>query len=280
MRDDGAMTSAPDNHLYLWDGMLLYLMQGQHHNDWHSHYAASLIICPDQSFTLETRHQSQQCQLALLPPNTENRIDVEGRLLVVMIDADSATYAPLTTLTRDNVWTLADLSAHGKISTTINKLFAQAPEPAEAERTVHDIIEALSGTRPEPQRHTLDTRIQHVLTRIRDALPEEIPAETLAEEHGLSKSRLLHLFKEQLGLPMGQYLLWRRLYESVRLWGEGMSMTEAAHAAGFYDQPHYTRTMRRMLDVTPSQVARNASLNIHHCWRDEALDQYQPGMTE
>ncbi len=264
------MSGEARDHLYLWNGVLLYVTQGEHNNDWHSHYAASVLICPDASFRLQTREQEHQCQVAVLAPNTENRIDVQGRLLALMVDPDSAAYLPLASyLDGAAAVTVDDLSS-GALLRQVSQLFERSPDQATAQLAVDDIIEALTGQRPAPQPRHLDARIVNVLHRIRDALPEEIPVETLAEEVELSRSRLLHLFKEQLGLPMGQYLLWRRLYESVRLWDEGMNMTDAAHAAGFYDQSHYTRTMRRMLDVTPSEVARNPQLKIHHGWRDMA----------
>ncbi|MGB1581995.1 MAG: hypothetical protein ACPHER_10885 [Nevskiales bacterium] len=58
------------NQLYLWNGLLLYAASG-HSNDWHSHYAASLIISLDAPFRLELREgvdeQLQACVLAPWP---------------------------------------------------------------------------------------------------------------------------------------------------------------------------------------------------------------------
>lgn len=248
--------------------MLLYVSHGEHNNDWHRHLAASVLLCPDQPFELETRQDRLSAELFVLAPNTENRIEVSGRLIALMVDPDYSAYAPLARhLGEQTSWSSSKRDIVKPLRAHCQPLFAGTLHDTEVQTLIFDMIEIITGVRPETQGQVVDERISGVLHQIRNAMPEEIPVETLAKNAGLSKSRLLHLFKEQLGLPMGHYLLWRRLYESVRLWDEGMNMTDAAHAAGFYDQSHYTRTMRRMLDVTPSQIANDPTLVIHHCWR-------------
>ena len=71
----------------------------------------------------------------------------------------------------------------------------------------------------------------------------------------LSPSRLSHLFREQVGLPIRRFLLWLRLREALSAVARGESLTTAAHAAGFSDAAHFTRTFRRMLGIAPSELA-------------------------
>jgi AraC-like DNA-binding protein len=44
----------------------------------------------------------------------------------------------------------------------------------------------------------------------------------------------------------------------------GATITEAAHAAGFADAPHFDRTFRRMLGFTPS-TALGVSQFVQNC---------------
>jgi AraC-like DNA-binding protein len=76
----------------------------------------------------------------------------------------------------------------------------------------------------------------------------------LATAVSLSPSRLAHLFAAQLGLPVRRYLLWLRLRDAVRAMTWDATTTEAAHAVGFADAPHFDRTFRRMLGFTPSAL--------------------------
>lgn len=258
------------DQLYLWNGLLLYAASG-HRNDWHSHYAASLIISLDTPLRLELREDRDgpvdvTVQACILAPNAENRVHIPGRFLSLMADADSSLFEPLAPMVKGRRWAPISATKLKPVEDQLKQLGESAPDCETARRLIEDCIETISGQRPRPLAVTLDRRISQVLALIREALPSEPDTEAMAQAIGLSRSRLLHLFKEQLGLPVGQYLLWRRLFEAARLWDEGQSITEAAHAAGFYDQAHYSRTMRKMLDITPSSLTRNPQLQIHRCW--------------
>ncbi|MFZ5835024.1 MAG: helix-turn-helix domain-containing protein [Pseudomonadota bacterium] len=72
---------------------------------------------------------------------------------------------------------------------------------------------------------------------------------------GLSPSRLRALTRAETGAPLSQWLLWRKLEHAARAISTGASLAEAAHAGGFADQPHFSRTMRRMFGLTPGAAA-------------------------
>jgi len=81
-----------------------------------------------------------------------------------------------------------------------------------------------------------------------------MPLAELATAVGLSPSRLAHLFRAQTGLPVRRYLLWLRLGDALQQLAHGVSLTTAAHAAGFADSAHFSRTFRAMLGITPSAL--------------------------
>jgi AraC-like DNA-binding protein len=71
----------------------------------------------------------------------------------------------------------------------------------------------------------------------------------------LSPSRFMHAFTESVGVPIRPYILWLRLQRAACDLIDGATVTSAAHRAGFSDAAHLTRTFRRMLGATPSQLA-------------------------
>ena len=71
---------------------------------------------------------------------------------------------------------------------------------------------------------------------------------------GLSPGRARHLFVQQTGLPFRTWLLWQRLVRAVELFARGSSLTEAAHAAGFSDSAHLSRTFRRMFGIAAASL--------------------------
>ena len=104
---------------------------------------------------------------------------------------------------------------------------------------------------PEPE---YDDRIAAVLDHLR-ATPSPPPSvEDLTRIAHLSQSRLQHLFRDQVGVPIRRYLLWHRYLTALSLLADGASVTRAAHAAGFADSAHLTRTAVRMNGFTPTKM--------------------------
>jgi AraC-like DNA-binding protein len=55
-------------------------------------------------------------------------------------------------------------------------------------------------------------------------------------------------------MGLRQYILWRRFVSVWQHRMDGASLAAAAHAAGFADSAHLTRTSRRMFGIAPSAM--------------------------
>jgi AraC family transcriptional regulator len=100
----------------------------------------------------------------------------------------------------------------------------------------------------------LDTRIEAALAILRQAGVGYPTSSALARRVGCSVGRFRHLFRQQVGLAYRTYLLWLRLAAAVEVAHAGGTLTDAAHAAGFSDSAHLSRTHRRMFGVAPSAL--------------------------
>jgi AraC-like DNA-binding protein len=78
----------------------------------------------------------------------------------------------------------------------------------------------------------------------------------LAAVARLSRFELVRRFSAQVGLPPHAYQLNRRVDRARRLLLAGDTPAQVAAACGFADQPHLTRTFRRLVGVTPAHFAR------------------------
>jgi AraC-like DNA-binding protein len=105
---------------------------------------------------------------------------------------------------------------------------------------------------PDAVAAEIDPRIQTVVDALVANSSENVSLGDLAAGVCLSESRLAHLFRQEVGLPMRQYRLTLRMQEAVGHIAEGRSLTEAAHMAGFADSAHFSRTCRRMFGSAPS----------------------------
>ena len=132
---------------------------------------------------------------------------------------------------------------HGNASATVTAL--------------QELIAALTrGTRATV---VSDERILRAVAYIKRHLDGPLTLEQVAEEACLSPSRFRHLFVEQTGTAFRPYVLWRRFQRAWEIVMRGDSLSTAAHAAGFADAAHLTRTSHRMFGFPPSAL----QINVH-----------------
>ncbi|WP_043307037.1 helix-turn-helix domain-containing protein [Pseudomonas sp. ML96] len=109
--------------------------------------------------------------------------------------------------------------------------------------------EALLARLQQAPRQPLDERVAQALQRVDELLQDRLGAASLAQQVCLSLSQLERLFGAQVGLSVRRLVLWRRLRLALLLSWSGSSLTAAAHAAGFADSAHFSRTVRSMFGV-------------------------------
>jgi AraC-like DNA-binding protein len=100
------------------------------------------------------------------------------------------------------------------------------------------------------------------LARVRDALAEA-PAnpwslDVLADMACVSRFALCRAFRRCYGVSPHAWLLERRLAQARRDLAAGMNAADVAIAAGFVDQSHLTRNLKRRFGMSPGRFARVA----------------------
>ena len=107
-----------------------------------------------------------------------------------------------------------------------------------------------------------DEKLVAALGAVDQRLEGKVSLQTVANQVGMSKSSFTQRFRAATGLPLRRYVLWRRLYLAVHSVSDGMSLTEAAHIAGFSDSAHFSRTMRETFGVSPSKGMLNIKMSV------------------
>jgi AraC-like DNA-binding protein len=164
------------------------------------------------------------------PETREGRILTERRLRNGIADVDRAALNPLLLELR-----AAALERRGRGA--VVEL---------ARRLVQALTEHAEPAAPS------DERILRAVRYVNEHLSSSITLDQVARVAHLSPSRFRHLFAEQTGMGLRQYVLWRRLVSVWELRTKGVSLSDAAHIAGFADSAHLARTSRRMMGIPPS----------------------------
>jgi AraC-like DNA-binding protein len=99
-----------------------------------------------------------------------------------------------------------------------------------------------------------DERIIRAIAHVNANLHLRLSLDEVADVACLSPSRFRHLFVEQTGMALRPYILWRRFLHVWELLSAGATLSSAAHAAGFADAAHLSRTSRTMFGIAPSAM--------------------------
>jgi AraC-like DNA-binding protein len=96
---------------------------------------------------------------------------------------------------------------------------------------------------------------------LREHFAATVRLEMLAALAGLSPFHFLRVFARETGLPPHAYQTQLRLAFAKRRLADGAPAAIAATEAGFYDQSHLIRALRRSHGLTPAMIRRAAERN-------------------
>lgn len=218
-------------------------------NEPHRHFTVSILIGVDRAIRFRVGARSwATADAVMVASNVEQQLDARGtKIAILQLDPESDEFVRVAhhfeggkvrVLPEETVSRLRSVLVHAALPT------------AELRSNVIRELES-SGAVKRP----LDPRIRKVLGIVKADFLAPPLAPELAAAVGLSPGRLIHLFTQEMGLPIRRYVLWLRLRDVMFSLAAGHSLTEAAHRAGFADSPHLSRTFRGMFGFPPSSIS-------------------------
>lgn len=241
----------PSEKLCLWNGRALFLGILP---DLAMHQQAAALVCVglEKPFLLGRVGETVSCRAALIGPQILHEIKTDGALCAFLFfDPDNPDYEFLVrsnaTESRDGI--ITPLGEEARLIEIFSAIAA-----CHDEETLRVNLEKLDLSGAERNPRPFEERIAVVVRRLASESGENVPIEELAALAGLSPSRLAHLFKEQVGIPIRMFRTWFRLKNAVLFAKEGMTLTDAALRAGFYDSAHFANTFRETFGIAPSAI--------------------------
>ncbi|PKD43714.1 helix-turn-helix domain-containing protein [Rhodohalobacter barkolensis] len=218
----------------------------------HAHHYVQYGLSKSNSFKLSSNEwaNSKHVSSFIVPGDVSHQVELDGsdRVLMVWLDPEFSIKRSIPDLHVINT-SIGDLES--ELKTFIN-------EPMNCQ-TAYQIWEVITGWPVTDSMDELDDRVSGSIKWIKKHLNDQtITVEELAEIVYLSPSRLMHLFSEQVGIPIRKYILWQRLRTALLKLAIGETITEAAYSAGFTDTPHLNRAFKTNFGITPSKIFKNS----------------------
>lgn len=249
--------SRQGGRLYLWSGRALFFGTSVDTAS-HQHHAVQLSIGLDGPFRLRFSDKSwREYYAVLINSDQAHQLNSLGAPMANLYVAPESEHGRrLSAGLKASASGELAVPAAACLIQQLRILWSQGLSCQRAFNLTNHLLYTLTGFtlggRP------LDPRVARAF-KILNALPEpRLLAKELAARVGLSAGRFAHLFREQTGLPVRRYLLWLRLLRAINQLSRIVSLTDAAHEAGFADSAHLTRTFRRMFGITPSEIFRSS----------------------
>ena len=221
----------------------------------HRHHCVQLLMTLRGSLLVRNGPEDawRKCGAVIVQPDVLHEVDARGStVLIGFIDAESEIGAAFSERVEGDI---ARVPAHQVARW--RAALGPSPNEARAQRWLTTFL-------PHRKRAAaVHPGVRRVLSYLRkqQVVLDGLSLKTLAGIAGLSPSRFMHVFTESVGVPVRPYILWLRLQRAACDLTEGASVTSAAHHAGFSDGAHLTRTFRRMLGATPSDLALRKRLS-------------------
>jgi helix-turn-helix protein len=216
----------------LWPAAMIVWGPG-HASSGHAHHCVQLVMA--LRGTLRIRADSGEewsaCSAALVRPDVKHEVEAHDiSVLIAFVEAESDLGAALLEPVREDITRISS----GDV-TRWRTALGEPPALSAAQVDAWVRAELLQGKKA-PRMHP---RVKRVLRHLREQLAEDTPS-----------------LQSLAGVPLRPYVLWLRLQRACGELMRGATLTAAAHGAGFSDAAHMTRTFRRMLGTTPSELVQ------------------------
>ena len=217
----------------------------------HAHHAIHLILCIEGELRVRAgTGRWARAAGVLTAPDVSHQIDARGvEVLLVFLNPESDAGAALGAVVDGPVRLISD----DERAALVRDGRPEALLRADGVDWTRAAVATLGGGTLAAKRR-IHPRVRKLLAQLRAEPDGDTSLDALASAVDLSPGRLMHAFTTSIGVPLRPYLTWLKLQRAAAAIVSGLPLADAAHAAGFADAAHMSRTFRRMFGMPPSSL--------------------------
>lgn len=251
--------------LYVWNGFSVFWGMSFNTSP-HHHDNLQLVVDIDRTFRLRDKTSDwQEYTAAIIRDGHTHQLDSNGSTqLFLYLDKDSI-YARQLAEKYLSGRDMSDLSTSG-IRKLSNDFFKKLLVETNCDNLFHGYIMILRHLIDIDVAVLKDERVEQAIRFITQARTKQMTVGEVARHVCLSESRIRHLFRQHVGQPIQNFMLWMKVVDSLNLIVQGNKVEETAYATGFWDAAHMNRAYKTLLGATPGAIQQlDGSVRIITC---------------
>ena len=255
-----AGTVAATGRICFWQGGSLWIGRGRGRSEWHAHHAHQIALALEGEFRFRTQRDGpwSNYEAVIVASHCDHEFELDD-IAVAHLFVEPETVEGRALARRfapQALSVLPDGAARGVAGALRQAVLDNADEFA-LKAVARAGVATFSATDlVDPALRLLDPRIARAQQFVAERVRMPVSLDDAAGAAALSPSRFRHLFVQETGSSFRAYLLWLRINLAIEAASAGASWTEAAHAAGFADSAHLSRTHKRMFGIEPTAIRR------------------------
>jgi AraC family transcriptional regulator len=240
--------------VHLWQGGSLWIGRGHGRSDWHDHHALQIALALDGVCRFRGRDDGRWSEFkgAIVRSRRHHQFEAEGVTMAQQfIEPETVEGRLLRERYVDDNSPLPEAQRFAMVQLLADALRtdAETEEMIAAARAATLLLARAGAPLAEG-----DARVDKAIAYIHAHINASITLDEAAAAAALSPGRYRHLFVTHTGTSFRAYVLWTRLNAGIQFAMKGQSWAQAAHAVGFADSAHLTRTFRRMFGMNPAAL--------------------------
>ena len=128
---------------------------------------------------------------------------------------------------------------------------------------IHRILAELAMYEPSGKNRSHRTEIANKALQLIDRhYSKALSILDIAEQLGVSKSSLCHIFKAETGFSPYDYIITKRIDQAKYLLRKmDLTISEISYQIGFQSESHFTKTFRERVGMSPTEFRRSSSFD-------------------
>lgn len=248
----------PNASLFFWTGLFMYIGRAID-TSIHKHHTVQIAISFDEPFEIILPGRTLKHKAVIIDSDQPHECRTfNNQFLLLNIDPETRIGIALKKgyLANQKISELPAAEA-SEFTSKLSGILAAQSDNDEIHAITHQFIYALADL-DEPI--SMDERILEVINILKHQFDEQVKVTELAARVFISPSRLIHLFTEQVGIPIRKYILWTKILAALNKIIETGNLSQAALYSGFSDAPHFNRTFKKMFGLNPSTLLKNSQI--------------------